>query len=149
MGRKVANFTLNDFYGRPHSLADLKAKKIVVLVFLGTECPLAKLYGPRLAELQKKYSDKGVQFLGINANRQDSITEIAAYARVHKIEFPILKDLRNKIADQLGALRTPEAFVLDAGRTVRYRGRIDDQYGIGYARMRPSERTWQPRLMSC
>ena len=75
-----------------------------MLAFLGTECPLAKLYGPRLAELQKKYADKGVQFLGVNSNRQDAITEIAAYARVHHIDFPILKDLNNKLADQLGAV---------------------------------------------
>ena len=34
----------------------------------------------------------------------------------------------------MGAVRTPEVFVLDAGRVVRYWGRIDDQYGVGYIR---------------
>ena len=54
LGRKADNFTLNDFYGKSHSLADFKDKKIVVLAFLGTECPLARQYGPRLAELSQK-----------------------------------------------------------------------------------------------
>lgn len=40
LGRKAENFTLNDFYGKSHSLADFKDKKVVVLAFLGTECPL-------------------------------------------------------------------------------------------------------------
>jgi len=146
LGRKVENFTLNDFYGKSHSLAEFKDKKVVVLSFLGTECPLAKLYGPRLAELDKKYAKQGVQFLGVNSNRQDAITEIAAYARSSHIDFPILKDLNNKVADQLGAVRTPEVFVLDQDRVVRYHGRIDDQYGVGYVKKSVSETYLQPAI---
>lgn len=151
IGRKAENFTLNDFYGKPHSLDDYKDKSIIVLAFLGTECPLAKLYGPRLAELQAQLSDKGVQFLAIDSNRQDSITEIAAYARIHEIKFPILKDLNNKLADELGATRTPEVFVLDRQRVVRYHGRVDDQYGVGFAKKAASEpflRTAVEQLLS-
>ena len=51
-----------------------------------------------------------------------------------KIEFPLLKDPGNAVADQFGAQRTPEVFLLDGQRRVRYWGRIDDQYGVGYAR---------------
>ena len=146
LGHKADNFTLNDFYGKSHSLADFKDKKAIVLVFLGTECPLARQYGERLAELNKKYADKGVQFLGVNSNRQDTITEIASYARIHKIDFPILKDLNNKVADQIGAIRTPEAFVLDQEGTVRYHGRIDNQFGIGYVKKTASETYLQTAL---
>ncbi len=38
------------------------------------------------------------------------------------------------MADQLGARRTPEAFIVDSSTTIRYHGRIDDQFGIGFAR---------------
>jgi hypothetical protein len=51
-----------------------------------------------------------------------------------------LKDPGNVIADRFGARRTPEVFLLDAERVVRYRGRIDDQYGIGYSRAAPREK---------
>ena len=88
-----------------------------MLAFLGTECPLAKLYAPRLAALAKEYESRGVVFVGIDANRQDAATEIAAYARQHGIEFPILKDLHQAVADKVGAMRTPEIVVLD--RTVQ------------------------------
>ena len=62
------------------------------------------------------------------------MSDIAHYAREHKITFPILKDPGNVVADQFGAERTPDAFVLDSSRTIRYRGMIDDQYGVGVAR---------------
>ena len=132
LGRKVANFTLKDYRGKTHSLSDFKDKKLVVVAFLGTECPLAKLYGPRMQELNEEFADQGVAFLGINPNRQDSISEVAAHARIHGIKFPILKDLSNVVADQFGATRTPELFVLDQDRKVRYHGRVDAQYGFGY-----------------
>ncbi len=80
-----------------------------------------------------------MQFLGVNSNRQDTITELSSFARVHHVEFPILKDLNNKLADQVGAQRTPEVFVLDADRAVRYHGRIDNQFGVGYAKKTASE----------
>jgi peroxiredoxin len=134
--KRVGDFQLKDFRGAEHALADYRDSKVVVLAFLGTQCPLAKLYGARLAELATEYEPRGVQFLGVNANMQDSITEIAAYARVHEIAFPIMKDVGNELADALGAVRTPEVFVLDSARAVRYHGRIDDQYGVGYARER-------------
>ena len=136
IGKQVEAFTLKDYRGKTHHLKDVD-DEIVVIAFLGTECPLVKLYGPRLADLQERYESRGVTFLGINANVQDSITEIASYARVHQVKFPILKDLGNKVADQIGAERTPQVFVLDRDRKVRYSGRIDDQYGVGYVREKP------------
>jgi peroxiredoxin/mono/diheme cytochrome c family protein len=132
IGRQIDDFKLNDFRGQPHALSDFQDKKLVVVAFLGTECPLAKLYGPRMQQLAQEFGPRGVAFLGINSNRQDSITEVAAHARIHGIEFPILKDLSNVVADQFGATRTPELFVLDEKRVVRYHGRIDGQYGFGF-----------------
>jgi peroxiredoxin len=130
--RKIDEFSLADYRGRMRSLKDWSDSKVIVVAFVGTECPLANLYLPRLAELAARFESKGVAFIGINSNQQDSITEVAAHAQRHAIPFPILKDPGNKIADRFGAVRTPEAFVLDAKRVVRYRGRIDDQFGIGF-----------------
>src|SRR5690242_5083693 len=59
-GRPVEDFTLPDFRGRPHSLGERSGSKAVVVVFLGTGCPLANLYGPRLAELAYEFMPRGV-----------------------------------------------------------------------------------------
>lgn len=134
VGQRVQEFTLSDYLGAKHSLSDWADKRVVVLVFLGTECPLAKLYAKRLQELSQRYRDDSVQIVGINANRQDTLQEIRHYVHTHGVTFPMLKDAGNRVANALGAQRTPEAFLLDSQRAVRYRGRIDDQYGVGYSR---------------
>jgi peroxiredoxin len=138
VGRKIASFMLKDYRGKEHSLAALlREKKAVAIVFLGTECPVAKLYGPRMEALSKEFETKGVAFLGIDSNRQDAIIEMDAFARQQGLSFPILKDLSNRVADEFGASRTPEAFVVDAQGVIRYQGRIDNQYtfgaGVGFA----------------
>ncbi|MEQ8209357.1 MAG: redoxin domain-containing protein [Lacipirellulaceae bacterium] len=135
--QRIQDFTLNDYLGAKHSLSNWSDEQAVVVVFLGTECPLAKLYGKRLAKMDREYAEQGVQLVGINSNRQDTLQEMAVYAKKHKIKFPLLKDPGGKVARQFGATRTPEAFLLDGEGTIRYRGRIDDQYGVGTARGKP------------
>ncbi len=138
-GQPLADFTLNDSAGAKRSLAEWQDREVLVVVFLGTECPLAKLYGRKLVELDAEYAEKGVQIIGINSNQQDTLQELARYAHNFDIKFPLLKDPGAKVADQFGAKRTPEAFVLDRRRVVRYQGRIDDQYGVGAARKRATQ----------
>ena len=124
------NFELNDVNGRKYSLQQENPdSQATVIVFLGTECPLVKLYSSRLNEYSLEFSN--VSFLGINSNRHDSIEEIQSFVRRHNVNFPVLKDPGNKVADQLGAKRTPEVFVLDNKFNVVYRGAIDDQYSYG------------------
>jgi peroxiredoxin len=127
-------FELSNNYGKSIALREFADKPLIVLAFLGTECPLAKLYGPRLNELQEKFAAQGVQVIGVNSNKQDSLTELTAYVHRSQIDFPMLKDVGNKLADAIGATRTPEIFLLDRQRDVRYHGRIDDQYSVGVAR---------------
>jgi peroxiredoxin len=128
LGGRAPEFRLADSAGKVHSLADMKDARYVVVVFLGTECPLARLYAPRLNRLAAEYANKHVQFVGIVSNLQDTPEEIAEYVRDHDVAFPVLVDPNNLVADQFQAVRTPEVFVLDGGRVVRYHGRIDGQY---------------------
>jgi len=142
IGKQIKNFTLKNQFGKPYAIKDLENKDVLVVAFIGTECPLAKLYAPRLASLQQELDKKRVAFIAIDSNQQDSLQEIAAYAKRHELKFPVLKDVGNQVADHFGAIRTPEVFVLDKDRVVRYWGRVDDQYGfadgLGFQRPKPS-----------
>jgi peroxiredoxin len=138
--QKIDAFTLKDSAGKAWSLTDVKDSKAVVVLFLGTECPINNAYMPRLAVLNKEYGAKGVTFVAINANHQDTAEKIAKHVVEHKIPFPVLRDENNAVADKFDAKRTPEAFVLDGERVIRYRGRIDDQFGIGYQRKEATRR---------
>jgi peroxiredoxin len=129
---------LQDPRGRQWSWADFEKSDFVVVAFVGSECPLARLYAQRLRELAQVHAARSIAFVGVNSNLQDSLEEIERNAKELGLPFPVLKDPGHRLADALGATRTPEVFVLDRQRQVRYRGRIDDQYGIGYARQKPT-----------
>ncbi len=132
----VHNFVLRDQDGTTRSLAEIESQAVVV-VFLGTECPLAKLYAGRLQEMFDEFEREQLAVLGIMSNQHDSAENISTYAEKHGLTFPVLKDVHNRVADQFQAERTPEAYLLDDERKIVYRGRIDDQFGVGTYRDRP------------
>ena len=102
-----------------------------VICFLGVECPLARLYAPRLAELAAEFEPQGVRFIGINSNCHDSLDEVRDYAAELKIPFRIAKDYDNVIADRFQATRISEIVVVGDNFQIRYRGRIDDRHRPG------------------
>ena len=136
----IANFTLKSIAGKPWSLDDSRDKKAVVVIFIGTQCPINNAYMPKLVELEKEYRDKGVQFVAINANAHDSMETITSHAKKHGLRFPVLRDEKQVVAAQLGAERHPTAIVLDAKHKICYEGRIDDQFGVGFNRPQPTRR---------
>ena len=113
IGRTVENFRLHNFQGDWRQLDEWRNDRLVVLAFLGTECPLARLNAPRLVALNEEFRAQGVAFLGILPNRQDTTSDVADYARDYQINFPLLMDVGNQLANRIGAKRTPEVFVLD------------------------------------
>jgi peroxiredoxin len=139
IGQQVANFTLNDSTGDPVPLYRFRGKCAVVLAFLGTDCPVSNVYVPRLVEFNKRYKDKGVVFLGVNANAHETVEQIAAHAKEYGIDFPVLKDPVNLVADLTLAERTCEVLVIDGQARLRYRGAIDDQYGQGTRKPAPTK----------
>jgi peroxiredoxin len=136
----IEDFALPDAAGVTHHLIDWRERKLLVVAFLSADCPLTKLYAPRLAEMQREFEARGVGFVGIFPNGCDSPAALARFGEAHRIAFPLLKDDGGRVADRFGATRTPEVFLLDAGRTVRFRGRIDDQYDTGTHRAKATRR---------
>ncbi len=134
----IENFQLRDARSETHQLSDWREKKLVVVVFLAVDCPLSRLYAPRMAEMARAFAPHGVGFVAIDSNQHDAPSDLLRYLHDHPLPFPLLKDVGNIVADQFGAERNPEAFVLDERRIVRYRGRIDDQYLPGVQRSSPS-----------
>ena len=97
-------------------------------MFISTECPVSNDYNERIVVLHNDYKEQGVQFIGINSNKNESVEEMAEHNKVNKFDFLVLKDLRNEIADKFRARRTPEVYLLDEERILRYRGAIDNSH---------------------
>lgn len=126
IGQTIADFKLPDTDGHQRTLSSLKGKNGTVLIFIAVQCPVSNSYNERMEKLAVDYAARGVNVVGINANSTESREEVKHHASEHKFTFTILKDEGNKIADRLGAQRTPEAFLLDAGGKLVYRGAIDN-----------------------
>jgi peroxiredoxin len=124
--KKVENFSLEDYNGKKHSLTDYSSSKVIVLMFISTQCPVSNGYNERMVQLSKDYASLGVTFIGINANKQETVEDIKKHATDHGFPFPVLKDWKNVIADKLEASVTPEVFVLNKNFEILYHGRIDD-----------------------
>ncbi len=109
------------------SLVDVK-DEVVVVVFLGNHCPVVQQYEDRLIEFTKDYEGKGVRVIGLSVNDIDSdrIPGIKSYTKDHKSNYIYGYDESGKVGKAYGASNTPQFFVLDKERKIRYTGAMDD-----------------------
>lgn len=113
-----------------HSLADLKAFDVVVVVFTCNSCPYAVDYEDRINGLAKKFSESKTSAIvvAINSNKieADLMPAMKKRATEKSFAFAYLFDEAQEVAKQFGAVRTPEFFVLDKERRIAYMGAFDD-----------------------
>ena len=126
IGTMIDDFKLPDTDGAEHSLKSLTGKNGAVMIFISVQCPVSNGYNERMEKLAADYKAKGVNVIGINSNVTEPIAAVKAHAADKHFTFTVLKDDGNKIADRLGATRTPEAYVIDANGKLVYHGRIDN-----------------------
>jgi len=126
VGDQVSDFVIDNYDGSQYSLSNSGAKTTVI-IFVSTECPFVQPYTDRLISLNNEFGSKGITIWGINSNKTEPTEEVMNHAKEKNYNFPILKDNDNVVANQFGAARTPEVFVIDNNSmTVIYHGRIDD-----------------------
>lgn len=123
--KKYENFSLYDYNKNEHSLQDFANKKGIVVLFVATQCPVSNAYNSRMAELYNHFKDD-FSFIGINSNKQEDVEEIKTHASENNLDFVILKDSNNVIADKFDASFTPEIYILNNNFEQLYHGRIDD-----------------------
>ncbi len=112
--------------------------KAIVLVFIATDCPIANAYQPEIANIEKRYSKQGIQFLLVHPDRDITRADAETHARQFRIDIPIALDKELRIARRVNAEVTPQVIVIQRGITTPvYRGAIDNQYA-GYGKKRPA-----------
>ncbi|HEX9759043.1 MAG TPA: thioredoxin family protein [Nitrospiria bacterium] len=133
IGDQAPAFTLPGVDGKTYSLDSFKDKKIIVVMFTCNHCPYVQAYEPRLVDIQRETRDQGVAFVAINANEtlnypEDDFPKMVKRAKEKNYNFPYLRDETQEVADAYGAHFTPEIFLFDQERRLRYTGRIDDHW---------------------
>ncbi len=129
IGDETPEFELPDTEGTPTSASDGRHAATVV-VFTCNHCPYALAWHDRIADAARDYRAQGVRFLAINPNdgeRYPRDSYAAMQARVGREDWPMpyLHDETQQVARSFGARTTPDVFVLDPDRRLRYRGAPD------------------------
>ncbi len=133
MGSEALDFRLLGTDDRFYELKDFVEAKILVVVFMCNHCPYVQAIWPRLVDLQRKYMDQSVQFLGVNPNLNDAYPEetfekMKEYFERYKMNFPYLQDATQEVAREYKAQCTPDIYVYDERRKLAYHGRLDDNW---------------------
>ncbi len=130
MDLEVPNFGLHDHNGDFHTLYYYGDAKAVVLYVQQNACPINRKAIKDLKSVRRQFKGKGIKFFMVNSSVQDDRTAIQKEAEEFDMDFPILKDEAQLVAEALQLHRTNEAIVLDPSTwTVVYRGPISDRLG--------------------
>ncbi len=105
--------------------------KVLVVLFICNHCPYVQAIEQRLIRLVKQLPQ--AQFLGICSNDpseypEDSPKELYQRWKDLNYGFPYLIDERQEVAKKMGAVCTPDIFVYDQNKVLKYRGRFDDSW---------------------
>ena len=146
VGTLVDDVAFVDLAGKAGRLSDYAGAKALVIAFTNASCPVCKRYGPGLGRLAKAWEPRGVTFLFVNPTPHEDEQVVRAAIRAHELAGRYILDHGQRFAQALRATTTAECFVLDAARTLRYRGAVDDQYGVGYALESPTQRYLEAAL---
>jgi peroxiredoxin len=141
IGASAPDFRLPGVDGKTYSLRDFAGAKLLVVIFTCNHCPTAQAYEERILRLHADKKDQGVALVAISPNDPaalrldelgytdvgDSFEEMKYRARDRKFTFPYLYDGdTQEVAKAYGVLATPQVYIFDAGRKLRYVGRFDD-----------------------
>jgi len=123
------DFSLPDTNGAEHG-----PDGVTVVVFTCNHCPYALAWHERLLSVAADYADRGVRMLLVNPNDAERYPRDSYEAMRERVEregpwpAPYLRDEDQSVARAYGAQTTPDVFVLDAERRVRYRGAPDGDH---------------------
>lgn len=133
LGVKCPDFNLRSVNDSQLSLNHFAKSKLLVVAFTCNHCPYVQAYEERLNSLVQDYSDRGVAFVCINSNDEkaypdDSFANMKSRAKEKGFLFHYLRDETQSVARLFNAACTPEFYVYDQERLLRYHGRLDDNY---------------------
>ena len=131
LGAGAPQFDLPGVDGQSHSLDSYADADVLVLVQSCNHCPYVQAWDGRLSEIARDYAGRGVRVVAVSSNDaeaypEDSFEEMQKRAEQNGFAFDYLYDEPQAVARALEAERTPEVFVYDRDRRLRYHGAIDD-----------------------
>jgi len=123
-----------DLEGKPADPFHAAQGKVVVLIFVRTDCPVSNRYAPTIQQLSARDANKAAFFL-VYPSKKETSEAIRKHDRDFGYTLAALHDPQHILVKQSQAQITPEAAVFDVNRRLVYHGRIDNLYeDFGHAR---------------
>ncbi len=132
IGRMIEDMAYTTLDDKEARLSDMQGPRGLVIIMTSATCPVSKRYLPGIARLEKELVAREIGLLLINPFASEKADEILMQINDTGIRAPYVHDKEKKLTTLLQARTTTEVFLLDAKRTLIYRGALDDQYGINY-----------------
>jgi peroxiredoxin len=131
LGAPAPGFDLPGVDGANHTLDGYSSAELLVLIQSCNHCPYVQAWEGRMIAIQDEFGGRGVRLVAVSSNDargypEDSFPEMKSRAAREGFTFDYLYDETQELAQALGAERTPEVFVFDRDRLLRYHGAIDD-----------------------
>lgn len=103
-----------------------RTEHVTAYVIVGTGCPATNAYADRLKQLEQAYRPKGVEFVYVYPNREDTPERKLSFHKERGFTGRLIDDQGGRIALALGAQRTSEVFLVSRRGELFYRGAVDD-----------------------
>lgn len=137
VGRMVEDLVLKTLDGGEIKLSAAAGKNGLVIALFSSSCPISGKLAPETVRLESDLKGQGVNLLLVNAPPGQKNDEITKFIVERGLKSQVALDADGKLAQTLAATTTTEVFLLDATRTLFYRGALNDQYGLGYSKEQP------------
>ena len=133
IGTKAQPFLLKGTDDKVYSLNDFRDKTVLCVIFMCNHCPYVIAVQDRINQIAKDYSGKSFALVGINPNDdeaypEDSFENMKKRTEERGFVFPYLRDETQEVVKQYDAVCTPDIYLYDDNRVLKYRGRLDDNW---------------------
>jgi len=126
LGDKAAPLAIAEWVkGKPVNLADGKGKTIYVVEFWATWCPPCRTSIPHLTEMQKKFKDQGVVFIGVS---DEEVGKVKPFVEKlgEKMDYVVAVDKDKQTSkgymEAYAINGIPHAFIVDKESRVVWQG---------------------------
>lgn len=124
--------------GKPVDPFTSRSGRVVVLLFVRTDCPISNRYAPTIRKLHEKFRGQA-DFWLVYPDAGESASRIRMHDEQFHFVVPALRDVHRDLVKRSHATITPEAAVFDSAGRLIYRGRIDNRYeDFGRSRAAPT-----------
>jgi peroxiredoxin len=113
VGKRAPDFSASTLDGRTVSLAEFRGQKKVVVSFWASWCGPCRLEMPGLIKFYKDHHDASSDFEILAVSIDENTKDAVDFAAAQKLNFPVLLDPRQKIADAYEVEGIPTMFIVD------------------------------------